>query len=336
MAERPSYVDPDYWCLLGGRVPEPKPPAANVSTIRADLNPVMIAASGSFPFPAGMVTTVSTAISSIDGTSLNITRFVPLAVQQQQQSQSTATPAVPQRAIIYGFGGGLIGGTVAISRNVIAHFAEQTGTQVFAPDYRLAPEQPYPAAFHDMYATIVWLQVHASEFGIDPARIVLFGQSAGGNLAAAAALEARDRGLTPPLAGLVLRYPMLDDRTRLDPEDPRGPFLTWSSSNNAVAWKAYLEGIPEEEEGGEPRVVPYTTAPGRADDSHGLPPTHLGVGELDLFRDETARFAARLKSDGVEVDSHLYPGVPHGFDGNPAFSVRVKMWDNETKFVQRF
>ncbi|KAK8026469.1 hypothetical protein PG991_003525 [Apiospora marii] len=332
MDKRPDYVGPDYWRLLGGRVPEPKPPAADVDAIRKMTIPVMQAASDTFPFPEGMDTSVSTATSSIDGHPITITRFVPLAVQQQQSKDKN-----PQRAIIYAFGGGLVAGTAAISRNMIAHFAEQTGTQVFAPDYRLAPEQPYPAAFHDMYATVVWLQAHAEGFGVDPARIILAGQSAGGNLAAAAALEARDRKLTPPLAGLLLRYPMLDDRTRWDPENPRGVFLSWTPSYNLVVWEAYLKGIPKEErEGRGSRVVPPTAAPGRADDLHGLPPTHLGVGELDHFHDETVRFAKLLKAHEIEVEWHVYPGVPHGFDGNPVFSVRDEMWRSETEFVRRF
>lgn len=83
--------------------------------------------------------------------------------------------------------------------------------------------------------------------------------------------------------------------------------------------------------------VPYTAAPARADDLHGLPPTHLGVGGLDLFRDETARFAERLSSHGVKVDSRVYHGMPHGFDGHPAFSLlRSELWRNEAEFIQQF
>ncbi|KAK8081392.1 hypothetical protein PG996_000173 [Apiospora saccharicola] len=362
MAERPSYVHADYWRLLGGQVPEPpKAPETDLKTLRNNMNAVMQAASDTFPFPTGMKITSYTATSSIDGHPVPITRFVPLAVQQQQQQSKddTSTTTPKQRAIIYAFGGGLVAGTVSIFHNTIAHFAEQTGTQVFGPDYRLAPEHPYPAAFHDVYTTVLWLQQQTQaaaaeeEFGeIDPARIILFGQSAGGNLAAAAALEARDQKRNPPLAGLVLQYPMLDDRTTTDinPEkDPRAPLMTWQPGSNAVVWDAYLHGDPtnDEQERGKPRsssaVVPYTAAPGRAatdDDNnllHDLPPTHLGVGDLDLFRDETARFAAGLEKQGVEVQLNIYPGVPHGFDGNPAFaSLREEMWGDMARFVRRF
>lgn len=228
---RPSFVDSDYWALLGGKTPTPAPPATDVLALRASINAASQAASNALSLPDGMTTTVST-VPFIDGSVFNVTRFVPLVVQQSNE--------IAQRAVIYGFGGGLIAGGVRITLNMIAHFAGQTATQVFAPDYRLAPEHPYPAALHDINSTITWLQAHAVDFNVDPARIVMFGQSAGGNLMASVALKARDEGLTPPIAALVLRYPMLDDRTQMDPGDLRCPYLTWSSSSNALAWKAYL------------------------------------------------------------------------------------------------
>ncbi|KAK8048240.1 Alpha/Beta hydrolase protein [Apiospora phragmitis] len=256
-----------------------------------------------------MSTTVSTA-TSIDGTTFDITRFVPLSVQQSKEK------TVPHRAVIYTFGGGLVAGSVAISHNMIANFAEQTATQVFAPDHRLAPENPSPAALDDVYTTITWLQAHAGD--------------AGGTLVAAAALKAKDEGLSPPIAAQVLRCPMLDDRTQMEPENPRFPYLTWFPGRNTIVWKAYLKGFTNGMEvEGISATVPDTAAPARADDLHGLPPTHLGVGGLDLFRDESTSFAARLSSHGVEVQSHVYPGVPHGFDGSPAFALRLELWSNE-------
>lgn len=346
---RPPFVDPDYWRLLGCQTPAPRPPETDIYTIRKTVNAATKAASDALPFPAGMTTTVSTATSA-DGTDFTITRFVPLAVQQDQD-------AVPRRAIVYVSGGGLIAGGVSASHNMIAALAERTATQVFAPDYRLAPEHPHPAALDDVCACLAWLRAHAGELGVDPARIVTFGQSAGGALTAAAALRERDAGgPEPPIAAQVLRYPMLDDRTGMDEGDPRFPFLTWSPSSNALAWGAYLGRVDGREGGsgeapctlsphllGGPILtnslfapVPYTAAPARAKDLHGLPPTHLGVGGLDLFRDESTSFAERLSSHGVKVESHVYPGVPHGFDGSPAFSLRFELWSNEVKFIQKF
>lgn len=85
-----------------------------------------------------------------------------------------------------------------------------------------------------------------------------------------------------------------------------------------------------------PALVPYTAAPGRAEDLHGLPPTHLGVGGLDLFRDETVSFAARLATHDVKVQLNVYPGLPHGFDGSSALSQRTEMWSNDARFVQQY
>lgn len=239
---RPPLVDPNYWRLLGGQAPAPKAPDTDLYAIRNAATAATKAASDALPFPPGMVTTVSTATSA-DGSELNITRFVPLAVQQSQETS-------PHRAVVYAFGGGLIAGSVAASHNMIANLAEQAATQVFAPHYRVAPEHPYPAALDDVYSCITWVQAHAGELGVDPARVVTFGQSAGGGLVAAAALRARDRGLDPPIVALVLRYPMLDDRTRMDPLDPRFPYLSWSPSSNGIAWAAYLGDKTDRADGG--------------------------------------------------------------------------------------
>lgn len=247
---RPPFVDPDYWRLLGGQTPAPQPPATDLFAIRNTTTAATKAASDALPFPPGMTITVSTATSA-DGSKFNITRFVPLAVQQSQDT-------TPHRAIVYAFGGGLIAGSVAISYNMIANFAEQTATQVFAPNYRLAPEHPYPAALDDIYSCITWVQAHASEFNVNPARIVNFGQSAGGGLVAAAALKARDEGLTPPIAAQTLRYPMLDDRTQMDSQNPRFPFLTWSPSSNRIAWAAYLGNKTDSADNGDSGKALYT------------------------------------------------------------------------------
>lgn len=83
-------------------------------------------------------------------------------------------------------------------------------------------------------------------------------------------------------------------------------------------------------------TAPYTAVPARADDLSGLPPTSLGVGGLDLFHDESTTFAARLSSHDVEVQSNVYHGLPHGFDGSPAFSLRLELWNTEADFIQQF
>ncbi|KLU82459.1 hypothetical protein MAPG_01531 [Magnaporthiopsis poae ATCC 64411] len=138
---------------------------------------------------------------------------------------------------------------------------------------------------------------------VNPARIVVGGISAGGGVAANAALLGRDRGLNRPLAAQLLRHPTLDDCTSLAPDDRMRPYLIWTAENSELAWLPYLAGSGR-----------CATA-ARAEDVSGLPPTFIGVGSLDLFRDEGVAYAARLARTGVAVEFHLYLEVPHGFKG---------------------
>ncbi|KAK7947792.1 Alpha/Beta hydrolase protein [Apiospora aurea] len=326
----PSFVHPDYWQLLGSKPPAPPPAVTDLHVLRKTTNATTKTVFDAIPLPDGMDITTSTATSA-DGTEFEITRFAPLSTQEQQQEN----PGTPQRAIIFAFGGGLVAGTVPIWRHAIADFAERAGTQVFAPAYRLAPEDPYPAAVDDVHAAVAWVQARAPEFRVDPARLVAFGVSAGGNLVAAAALRARNEGMDPPIAAMLLRYPMLDDRTRVGEGDPRLAYLTWRPEVNALAWEAYLAKVKAE--GGESAddSIPYTAAPGRAQDLRGLPATFIGVGDLDLFCEESVAFAERLEQQGVRAKAVVYRGVPHGFDMVPSFSSRQELWNDEIAFIQQ-
>lgn len=204
------------------------------------------------------------------------------------------------------------------------------GVQHFAVDYPRAPEHPAPAALGDCYAALQWLSAHARELHVDPARIVIYGVSAGGGLAAGVALMARDRGLSPPLAKQVLVYPMLDDRTRYPDDWPARPFLTFTAEDNVMSWDAY---VGADKRGREDADVSIYAAPGRAENLEGLPSTYIDVGGLDLFRDENLRFAQRLAEANVEVEFHLYPGLPHGFE-NPHTWVTTRAVENRIKAVQ--
>ncbi len=174
-----------------------------------------------------------------------------------------------------------------------------------AVDYRLAPETPYPGPLEDCYRALQWVHQQADELGVDRQRIGLLGASAGGGLAAALALLARDRGEVP-VAFQQLIYPMLDDR-RTTPTS-QWDALVWNPKNNELGWSCYLGELFGTDE------VPAYAAPARATDLAGLPPTFLCVGALDLFCDEDLDYAQRLNHAGVPVELHLYPAVPHGFD----------------------
>jgi acetyl esterase/lipase len=170
-------------------------------------------------------------------------------------------------------------------------------------EYRLAPETPYPGPLDDCYAGLRWTYEHAAELGIAPDRIGISGVSAGGGLAAALALLARDRGAVP-VAFQLLECPMLDDRqitssSRLD------GLPIWSREANEFGWRSYLGGLY----GGD---VPAYAAAARATDLAGLPPALDIVGGADGYRDEDNEYALRLNQAGVPTELHELPGAPHG------------------------
>ena len=160
----------------------------------------------------------------------------------------------------------------------------------------------------DCYAALQWLQSKAEEFGVDPTRIAIMGESAGGGIAAGVTLMARDRGLSPPLAKQILIYPMLDDRNII-PNPQIETYAPWKSFDNKVGWQALLGDLYGTDQ------VPAYAAPARATDLSNMPPTYIDTGGLDLFRDEDINYAARLAHANVPTEFHLYPGVPHGFEG---------------------
>ncbi len=153
-----------------------------------------------------------------------------------------------------------------------------------------------------MYAALRWLAEHPD---VDAERIALVGDSAGGGLAAAVALLARDRGEIKPVVQ-VLSYPMLDDRTTDGGVDPRR-LRMWNRRSNRFGWDAYLGELAGAE-------VPTTAAPARAEDLSGLPATWIGVGTNDLFYAENAAWAQRLRDAGVPCELFVVPGAYHGFD----------------------
>jgi acetyl esterase/lipase len=203
-------------------------------------------------------------------------------------------------ALLWIHGGGYVIGNAAQDDVLCRRFARELGATVASVDYRLAPEHPYPTPLEDCYSALAWL---ADLPSVDPARVAVGGASAGGGLAAALALLARDRAEVP-LAAQLLVYPMLDDRT-VDRNDLHNPgHRLWNQSSNKFGWACYLGDAD-----------PGIAVPARREDLSGLPPAWMGVGTLDLFHDEDLAYAERLRAAGVPCHVELVSGAFHGFDG---------------------
>ncbi|MEZ0075794.1 alpha/beta hydrolase [Planotetraspora sp. GP83] len=268
------------------------PPVGDVAARRAALEGLIAHTDAAQPAP-GDVTITDYKMVTADGASILLRWYVKQGAE-------------PGPAALYLHGGGMILGHVGLFDGSVSRYVSASGTPILSVDYRRAPEHPHPTPVEDAYAALVWLHEHAAGLGVDPARIGVFGDSAGGGLAAAVAILARDRG-GPAIARQILLMPMLDDRT-LTPDPHLAPFALWSWDDNRTGWQALLG-----EAAGGPDT-PAHAAPARLADPTGLPPAYIEVGQLDIFRDEDLTYALRLSQVGVPVEFHLHPGVPHEFE----------------------
>jgi acetyl esterase/lipase len=203
----------------------------------------------------------------------------------------------PTAALLWMHGGGYVLGDAQQDDALCHRFTRELGVTVAAVDYRLAPEHPYPAPLEDCYSALTWL---SGLPGVDSGRVAIGGASAGGGLAAALALLARDRGEIAPVLQL-LAYPMLDDRSGSGPDKPN--YRLWSPKSNRFGWTAYLGNAD-----------PQVAVPARREDLSGLAPAWIGVGTHDLFHDEDLAYAERLTVAGVPCHVEIVPGAFHGFD----------------------
>lgn len=219
-----------------------------------------------------------------------------------------ARPGTQRPGILHMHGGGYILGSAALEVAYEQALARELDCVIVTVDYRLAPETPYAGSVEDNHAALRWMHGHARALGLDPARIVAMGESAGGGHAARLAITARDRGEVP-LAGQVLVYPMLDDRTGSTVHLP--PFIGafgWTAQANRFGWASFLGMAP-----GGPDV-PAAGVPARVADLSGLPPAFVAVGGVDLFVREDIDYARRLTEAGVPTDLLVVPGAFHAFD----------------------
>lgn len=205
--------------------------------------------------------------------------------------------------VIWLHSGGMIAGSPQFEGPTAGVIARKVDAVVAAPDYRLAPEQPFPAALDDCVNTVKWAIANADPLGIDPNRIALAGASAGGGLAATCAQRCQDEGIE--IRSVAMLYPMLDDRTELLATEAAA---AWSGSSNSFAWSAYLNRQSDTDQ-----PLPYAAA-SRRPDLRGTPPTWIAVGDIDILCTEAREFARRLHEAEVPCDLAVVPGMYHAAD----------------------
>ena len=212
----------------------------------------------------------------------------------------------PAPGILWIHGGGYVTGMASMAYFTAGRrLAKHYGAVLLAPNYRLALRAPYPAALEDCFAALRYLRDHAEELGVERNRIVVGGESAGGGLAAAVCLRARDEGGIPVAFQLPL-YPMLDCR---DTETSRRSHSHgWGTRRNHWGWHAYLREMY-----GTDRV-PAWASPSRETDYAGLPPCYTYVEDREPFYAETLAYVRNLREAGVEARADVFRGNIHGFD----------------------
>jgi len=239
-----------------------------------------------------------------DGSSLAVRVHRPKGVQKE----------LP--CILFIHGGGMILGGLESEDASARMLCQMVQAVVVSIDYRLAPEYAYPAQVDDCYACLSWIAAHTTDLGIDASRLAVYGGSAGGGLTIATVMRARDNG-GPPIAFQMAIYPMIDDRNETSSSHEVTDIGVWDRCSAQEAWALYLAGQEPD----------HYSAPARATDLTGLPPTFIDVGEVDMFRDEDIAFAARLLVSGVPTELHVYPGAYHASELiAPAAALSRRIW----------
>ncbi|MGP4004991.1 alpha/beta hydrolase [Streptomyces sp. 4N124] len=235
-------------------------------------------------------------VSAKDGAQIGLSVLSPVRTER----------TTPAPCVYWIHGGGMVMGDRFSQIDIPLEWLDQFGAVVVTVDYRLAPEATGTTLVDDCYQGLLWIAEHADELGIDAARIVVAGASAGGGLAAGVTLLARDLG-TPAIAAQMLICPMLDHRNATtSSRQYSGVPGVWTGEMNAFGWRAVLGDLTDEE-------IPAYVSPALADLS-GLPTTYIDTGSAEVFRDEDTDYATRIWAAGGQAELHVWAGGCHGFD----------------------
>lgn len=287
------------------------------SLLAARVAAEQLGRSGSLYEPANPITASTMTVPGPTGGPAVAVRVL------QPERRSDAVPG-----LLYIHGGGFVMNDLDLTYSTVQRIVDQLGVVVVAVEYRLAPEDPFPAAVEDCYTALNWMTADAAELDIDVTRIGVAGGSAGGGLAAAVALVARDRG-GPSLCFQYLNIPELDDRMNtpsmlayLDtPECDRDTVV--------FSWRCYLDTDP-----GGVDISPYA-APARAENLTDLPPAFVSVCQFDPLRDEGIAYAQKLMAANVPTELHHYPGTFHSSSMIEHAAVSRRMIGDELAALRR-
>lgn len=207
--------------------------------------------------------------------------------------------------LVFFHGGGFVMGASGGHYKLAKEYAEKVPCKVVYPDYRLAPQHQFPVPIEDCYCTYKWALDNADVLGTDTSAVYIGGDSAGGCLAAAVVLMARDRGLQLPQKSLFI-YPVTDRRMITESMREFTDTPVWDARLSKMMWEAYL--------GGREPARPEYASPAEAYTLEGFPQTYMEVAEFDCLRDEGVMFANRLKIAGIPVELHKIKGACHGYE----------------------
>lgn len=278
-------LDPDAAARVAAMGPIPPMRARGVAAVRAGIE--------NAPLPDDMPAMASIEDLCAPGP------HGPIPLRIYRPVEATDTPVV-----LYFHGGGMVLGSNHSFEPLARALAAGSAATVVSVDYRLAPEHPAPAQFDDAFAATAWVADHAESLGVDSARLAVAGDSAGGSLAAAVALAARDRG-RPSICAQVLMYPGLDR--------DMGAASMLAMPDAPLLSREDIDYMHELADRGAVAAHDAYRIPAYADDLSGLPPAIVVTGECDPIRDWGERYAARLRDARVQTTLTRYPGMYHGF-----------------------